>query len=258
MAAPPLDAASFTARAAAALTAAGVSVEVVRPLLLRVRGPGGKQALAQLDNLLAEVQRAPGALETVLARCVGSARAALAPATGAAEDILPLLRHEELVQRTWAARPGGPRMPAQPFVGPIWTCYGFDGEHSLRLVSREAADQLALDDAGLARVALANLRRKLTPELIGDGPVWQLVSGGTYDGAWLLDDALWETLAGRLPGTLLASVPARDVLLLSSLAIPGGRDALATLTRSARQQVDHPLWDGLLVRIDGAWTASPA
>lgn len=253
-----MDAEAFTARAVAALRAAGVQVEVLRPLLLRVGGAGGRQAMAQLDNLLAEVRRAPGALDAVLARCVGSAQAALQPPTGAAEDILPLLRHEDLVRRTWAARPGAPRMPARPFVGPIQVCYGFDGAHSLRLVSREAADQLALDDDALARVALANLRRKLSPELIGDGPVWQLVSGGTYDGAWLLDDALWSAMSARLPGTLLAAVPARDVLLLSSLAIPGGRDALADLARSARQQVDHPLWDGLLVRIDGAWTAAPA
>lgn len=250
-----MDPETFTARAGAALSAAGLEVEVVRPLLLRVRGPGTKQVLAQLDNLLAEVRRAPAALDAVLARCVGSAQAALSPAAGRAEDILPLLRHEQLVRRTWAARPGAPRMPAVPFAGPIQVCFGFDGEHSLRLVSREAADQLALDDEALMAQALRNLRERLVPELIGDGPVWQVVSGGTYDGAWLLDDALWDRLSERIPGTLLASAPARDVLLLSSLAIPGGRDALASLSGRAREGVDHPLWEGVLVRIGGAWQA---
>lgn len=253
-----MDPGDFTARAAAALRGAGLQVEVLRPLLLRVRGPGDQQVMAQLDNLLAEVRRAPAALEAVLARCVGTARAALSPATDRADDILPLLRHETLVQRTWAARPGAPRMPAIPLAGPIQVCFGFDGEHSLRLVSREAADQLALDDAALMARAVANLRARLRPELLGDGPVWQLVSGGTYDGAWLLDDTLWDTLSARIPGTLLAAVPARDVLLLSSLAIPGGRAALAQLAEAARGDVDHPLWAGVLVRLGGTWRVAPA
>jgi uncharacterized protein YtpQ (UPF0354 family) len=250
-----MDPGTFTALAEATLVAAGHPVEVVRPLLLRVGGPGGKQVLAQLDNLLAEARRSPEALDAILARCVGSAEAALRPSAGRAEDILPLLRHEDLVRRTWAARPGAPRMPALPFAGPIQVCFGFDGEHSLRLVSREAADQLALDDATLLARATANLRERLVPELVGDGPVWQLVSGGTYDGAWLLDDAVWEGMSQRIPGTLLASVPARDVLLLSSLAIPGGREALAALSKRAREDVVHPLWEGVLVRIGGTWQA---
>lgn len=81
------------------------------------------------------------------------------------------------------------------------------------------------------------------------------MSGGTYDGAWLLDDAVWDGLAERIPGTLLASVPARDVLLVSSLAIPGGRAALAALSERVRGDVDHPLWEGVLVRIGGTWQA---
>lgn len=253
-----MDAEAFTRRAVTALQGAGVDADVLRPLLLRVRGGDGRQAMAQLDNLLAEVRRAPDALEAVLARCVGSALAALGSEPGRPEDILPLLRHEGLVRRVWAANPVAPRMPAWPFAGPVWTCFGFDGPHSLRLVSREAADQLALDDAGLAGRALANLRARFTPELVGDGPVWQLVSGGTYDGAWLLDDGLWTALADRIPGVLLASVPARDVLLLSSLAIPGGRDALAGLTREVHGDVDHALWSGLMLRSSGAWRASLA
>ncbi len=253
-----MDAEAFTRRAVMALQDAGVGVDVLRPLLLRVDGADGRQAVAQLDNLLAEVRRAPDALEVVLARCVGSALAALAPEAGRTEDILPLLRHEDLLHRAWAANPAAPRMPARPFAGPVWVCFGFDGPHSLRLVSREAADQLALDDEALARRALANLRARFTPELVGDGPVWQLVSGGTYDGAWLLDDRLWRALADRIPGVLLASVPARDVLLLSSLAIPGGRDALAALTREVHGDVDHALWSGLMLRSGGAWRAGLA
>ena len=248
-----MDAEAFTDTAVHALQQAGLEVEVLRPLLLRVHSSTGHQAMAQLDNLLAEVIRSPGALAGVLVRCVGSARAALEPPAGRVEDILPLLRHEEQVHRAWAARPGLPRMPAVPLVGPVCVCFGFDGEHSLRLVSREASDQLALDDAGLQRVALENLRRKLRPELVGDGPVWQVVSGGTYDGAWLLDPQVWERLSQQMPGELIAAVPARDVLLVSSLAIPHGRQALAALAIQARQGVDHPLWDGLLVRVDGRW-----
>lgn len=248
-----MDAEAFTDQAVQALRQAGLEVEVFRPLLLRVHASTGRQAMAQLDNLFAEIIRSPGALEDVLVRCVGSARAALDPPAGRAEDILPLLRHEEQVHRAWAARPGLPRMPAIPLAGPVCICFGFDGEHSLRLVSREAADQLALDDAGLQRVGLENLRRKLRPELVGDGPVWQVVSGGTYDGAWLLDPQLWDRFSERMPGAPIASVPSRDVLLVSSLAIPQGRQALASLTVRARQEVDHPLWDGLLVRVDGRW-----
>jgi len=248
-----MDAEAFTDRAVQALRQARLEVEVLRPLLLRVHASTGRQAMAQLDNLLAEVIRSPGSLEGVLVRCVGSALAALEPPEGRVEDILPLLRHEEQVHRAWAARPGLPRMPAIPLAGPVCVCFGFDGEHSLRLVSREAADQLALDDAGLQRVGLENLRRKLRPELVGDGPVWQVVSGGTYDAAWLLDPQLWDRFSERMPGAPVASVPARDVLLVSSLAIPHGRQALASLTVQVRQEVDHPLWDGLLVRVDGRW-----
>ena len=251
-----MDAQAFTDRAVKALRAARMEAEVLGPLLLRVGSPDGPQAIARLDNLLAEVRRSPEALTGVLERCVGSARDALCPSDGRPGSILPLLRHEEQVRRAWALRPGAPRMPATHFLGPIWICYGFDGQDSLRLVSREAVDQLALDDESLARTALDNLRRRLLPELVGDGPVWQVASGGTYDGAWLLDPTLWERLSEQIPGTLVAAVPARDVLLVSSLSIPGGRGALADLVQRVMGDVDHALWDGLLVRIDGRWTTT--
>ena len=124
------------------------------------------QAMAQLDNLLAEVHRAPDALDVVIARCVGSARAALSPAVGRSEDILPLLRHEDLVRRTWSVRPGAPPMPARPFAGPVWVCFGFDGEHSLRLVSREAADQLALTDEEPERRATVSYTHLTLPTIL--------------------------------------------------------------------------------------------
>lgn len=248
-----MSAAAFTERAAAALRAARpeLEVEVVRPLVLRVRAPGGGEAVARLDNLLAEAGR-PGVSEsTVLARFVGSAAAALAPPTGTAERILPLLRRGEHVARMWATRPGAPRLPARPWVDPLWVCYGFDLPDAVQVVSREAADRLALGDAQLHGRAVANLRARLTPELHGAGPVWQIVSGGTWDAAWLLDDTLWDDLP--IPGELCAAVPARDVLLVSSLAVPGGVAELRALAREVVGEVDHPLWDGVLVRRSGAW-----
>ena len=65
-----MDAEAFTDRAVQALRQARLEVEVLRPLLLRVHASTGRQAMAQLDNLLAEVIRSPGSLEGVLVRCV--------------------------------------------------------------------------------------------------------------------------------------------------------------------------------------------
>jgi hypothetical protein len=248
-----VSAAAFTERAAAALRAAHPTavVEVVRELVLRVRGPDGREAVARLDNLHAEAGQ-PGVPEArVLARLVGSAAAALSPPTGSLDRILPLVRHVDHVTRMWATRPGAPRLPACPLAGPLWCCYGFDLPDALQVVSREAADRLALTDDRLHAVALDNLRRTLSPALHGDGPVWQVASGGTWDAAWLLDDALWDTLP--VPGPHAVAVPARDVLLVTGVGVAGGVEALQALAARVLREVDHPLWDGVLVRDSGRW-----
>jgi hypothetical protein len=264
----------FTSLAAEALRTSRpeLSVEIVRDLLLRIHAPSGREAMVQLGNLLTEARRDPQGPGRALHRLIESANATLSesglsgsPAAGTGpsdaarerECILPLLRHVDQIVRMWSARPGAPRLPAQAVVGPVWCCYGFDLPGAVQIVSREAADRLALTDARLASLAVDNLRRRLTPELIGDGPLWQVVCGGTYDAAFLLDDALWETISLRVPGTLAVALPARDVLLLTSLAIPGGLVELKRVASRARTEVDHPLWDGVLVRTAEGWVVSP-
>lgn len=278
----PLSALSvegFTVLAAEGLRAAlpALSVEVVRDLLLRVHAPSGRESLVQLGNLLTEARRDPQGPGRALHRLVQSANVTLSDggrsegglagsgssgarpgaAAGEREIILPLLRHVDQVVRMWSARPGAPRLPARAVAGPVWCCYGFDLPGAVQIVSREAADRLALTDARLEALAVRNLRRRLTPELIGDGPLWQVVCGGTYDAAFLLDDALWESISQRIPGTLAAALPARDVLLLTSLSIPGGVAELQRVARRARAEVDHPLWEGVLVRTPAGWAVSP-
>ena len=83
-----------------ALQDAGVGVDVLRSLLLRVDGGDGRQAVSR-TNL------PPQACAPMPSRSYrrGAHALAASPRAGRTEDILPLLRHEDLLHRAWAAIP---------------------------------------------------------------------------------------------------------------------------------------------------------
>jgi uncharacterized protein YtpQ (UPF0354 family) len=108
-------------------------------------------------------------------------------------------------------------LPHRPlgFTG-LEVAYVFDSEHHVAYITRDAADDLGLDDRELHNRALTNLRKLFQPELIanarGDnGSITILESGDGHDVTRLLlvSEHLNE-------GEVLAAVlPSRDTLILA-------------------------------------------
>ena len=174
-----------------------------------------------------------------------------------ADDVVPVLRGEALT----AARMAGATAPlGQPFAAGLWVTYAFDLPTTRRMLRRSDADQLALTDARLHALSLANLRdlaRELTVQVHAPG-LLQVQLDGDNDAALLLLDHLWEgPAAGPMGAGPLSATAAADGALLVLIGDGAEREAamMALGARLARDQL-HPLPPLLLRRRGGRWVAA--
>lgn len=253
------DPAPFALRCAEALRAAlrQGEVVVVDPLQLEITH-GEHSVGLSLAGAWRQRCRAPEAeprlIAAVTERVLSHLEGLLAPT---AEDVLPVLRGEALALQRMigAAAPLG-----RPLCPGLWVSYAFDLPTTRRMLRRSDADQLALSDARLDALALANLRalaRELTVQVHAPG-LLQVQLDGDNDAALLLLDHLWSPRSGGpLGGGPLSATAAADGALLVVVGDDRAREAqMMQLGRRLAAQQLHALPPLLLRRRAGAWQAA--
>lgn len=120
----------------------------------------------------------------------------------------------------------------------MWPDFG-----RLRMSRRELRHRAAAQlDASIDRMAIH-----------GQPPALMLSFEGIESSA-LLCDELWDGLEGRVPGSIVIGVPARDVVIITgSRSAAGLAKARRAVDRMFYAGVRHPLRQGLLVRQHGRW-----
>ncbi len=117
-------------------------------------------------------------------------------------------------------------------------------------------------DFGRLRMSRRELRHRAAGQLdasigqmsIHGQPPALMLSFEGIESSVLLCDEFWDGLEGRVPGSIVVGVPARDVVVITgSRSVAGVAKARRTVDRMFYAGARHPLRQGLLVRQQGRW-----
>lgn len=226
-----------------------VRVDVRGPSALSIDN-GAHRIDIRLDNLRARLATCLGDLDREHGKrqFLQIIADGVEPPPHRAEDVIATLRSRELVQ--FALR----GCVSRPFAGDLVIVYGVDRVVSTQFPVQSALAALGLDEpARLHEVALANLAACLPPaeafeDLQGFPGVYVRDVGEPHESDRLLLTPQWPVIEDALGGAMLASAPARGVLLI---AAPAQLDTLFDATQTIAARHLDPLGRAIL-----RWSAS--
>jgi uncharacterized protein YtpQ (UPF0354 family) len=143
-------------------------------------------------------------------------------------------------------------------VADLWIAYAFDQPTCFKMAAKRDLQRLGLDECSVHEVALANLRDKvqsLKPEFLElSNGVFKISCGGNYEATMLLLDNVWVQAAQIMErGTLVVSVPSRDMVAFTSSENHAGLAFLRSKAAEILEHDSHPLTRHFLVREDKNW-----
>jgi uncharacterized protein YtpQ (UPF0354 family) len=228
--APAGDPAGLAGRLMAALQARLPDVQVTKQddRTLLVSGANDIQLTLSLENLALRCQSVPEACQKAVDQFAGTVQEnlkALAADSRPTRDMVRAQLKDEAymrkVRELLASAPPDKAQDnailAQRFAGDLWIAYVLDRPSSTSLLTHADLKKLELQEAEVAALALANLRKacpeaaaKPLPDLPG---VWAVEAGDSYEAARLLLPELWAPHKAKLKGDLIACAPIRDAVL---------------------------------------------
>ena len=142
----------------------------------------------------------------------------------------------------------------QSLVADISVVFAIDGEHQLAFLSNEEVQQLGLSDGGLRRLAIENLKKKLTkPARHGEGPLYMMTAGGTFEASLLLFDDVWEDQDAAVDGSLVVAIPSRDLLMFTGANAPEAIQQMRSQVNEVFANGSYLISRTLLVRDGAGW-----
>ncbi len=245
----------FTCRVAARI-ATGVSearVEVTGDEELVVHLPDDLDLQMFTGNLHADCRNAPAVCETNTQRLISSIQEAQAAANTplSPTTVRAVIKPPEwmaYVAEQAAASEGGPdnALLHRPWIGGLSIVYVSDRPDSMAMLTRDALEELSLDDARLHALALRNLRAAcadFSHETVPGTNIEQLMAGDSYEASRLLLPELWRPLADQVQGDLLVAAPSRDRVLFTGSASPVDAAELRRLARVHSADDGHSITD---------------
>ncbi|WP_236519497.1 hypothetical protein [Sandaracinus amylolyticus] len=213
---------------------------------------GVRSVHIRLEGLRTHLATCPGDRERdhTISMFLQTIADAVEPPPERAEDVIATLRSRELVQLALRG------CISRPFAGDLALVYGVDRPASTMFPVPEMLASLGLGDpARLHEVALANLRARLPPadafeDLPGSPGVYVRDVGDLHECDRLLLSEQWPVIEEALGGTMLASAPARGVLLIGALPQV---DRLFDATHAIAMRHPDPLGRAILRWTHDGW-----
>jgi hypothetical protein len=142
------------------------------------------------------------------------------------DRVVPLIKDDSFFEQI----DPGFRPATERLVADLSIVYAFDRPRSLDIMTETERVALGVPASELRALAVRNLRR-LVPEIRHheSGAGYVLLAGGNFEASLLLLDDLWIKLAPDVAGELIACAPARDMILYTGSATPGGIEELREL-----------------------------
>ena len=123
-----------------------------------------------------------------------------------------------------------------------------------RLMMWPDFERLRLSRRELRHRAAAQLDASIDRMAIHGQPPALMLSFEGIESSVLLCDEFWDGLEGRVPGSIVIGLPARDVVIITgSRSAAGLAKARRAVDRMFYAGARHPLRQGLLVRQHGRW-----
>lgn len=258
---PSLTAADFTQLYAQLVRAnlKDAQVEVTAELEITVTGPDGGAWKVHLGNLWAEAANDPSSRADI---CQSHLKSIIAMVqrqpgvTGAAEtnSVVPTIK-DDLFFREIPAGTSDPGLVTERFVADLNIVYASDREGMMAFLKESDRKRFNLELPALRSLAIANLKRILHRPIQqrNNGPVFMLTTDDGYTASILLLDDFWNARTNSVKGEIVATVPARDVLLFTSGDSSDGLAQLKQLAQKIYADGDHVISTTLLRRHNGHW-----
>jgi len=230
-------------------------------LRVSVAWPDGAAGDAHLDNVWRDYQRAPDgeSADDVVARFLAALGPLDRPTRRA--DLVAIVRSRETLQACRSAdEEPTPKntVLARPLVADLMVVIAFDLPDCIALATEHDVEALGVSKQTAYGEALTNVLSSLDVRRRGEGPLSMLTAGGNYEASLLLHTALWRQLAAEVAGSLIASVPCRDLLYFTGTAEEGGEEALRAQTALMVREGSYPLSAAILRFTGEGWVAQGA
>jgi uncharacterized protein YtpQ (UPF0354 family) len=242
-----LDAEGFTQLLAEAARAhlKGARVSVPEPLTVTTTLANGMTISTRLDTMWAKAEDSPSERVAGCERFIRTLTTAGDRPQTSSEKIVPLIRDTTFVQLA-SKKP----LKAEPFVTDLWIVYAYDCPDNFQYMF--ASDPGALPQ--LRKQAIRYLRRTLPPvERHGNGPVYMITAGGTFEASLLLLDEFWNEQAKAVDGDLVVAAPARDLLMFTGSRSQAGLKFLRRVIRETMERGSCDISKTLLLWHHGHW-----
>lgn len=217
---------------------------------------------ADLRNLSEECRRSPDVCDAAIdryARFVASPRAA-ATRQRVRAVLLPADTVEQMRSVARASDAPDPVI-GRPFVGPLWEGFVIDSDEAITHMSAQALAELgnpSLDE--LHELAMTNMREAFPSTLqhqpfsAEQAPNVRVVTiGDSYENSRILLHERWAEVARTVEGDLLATAPARDVVVFTWSASATDVASMRWLAQQMVQHEPHPISAAILRWTPRGW-----
>jgi uncharacterized protein YtpQ (UPF0354 family) len=231
----------------------GNRVEFVGESALRLVTQGGKESTTHLDNLWLKYKAGTEDRAELIDKYIRLAQALIDgdDKTPERQNIVPMIKDSQYLDYMRPLE----EFATQHLCGDLWIVYAEDEPERIRTLKRVDIRRAGVDDSELRSVAIENLKRTLPPaEVHGPGPCYLMTAGGDYVASLLLLDYVWDQVAKMVSGDMVATVPARDVLLFAGSESSEGVNAMRVKSTEICNSAPHAISDTLIVRLNGTWS----
>jgi uncharacterized protein YtpQ (UPF0354 family) len=232
----------FTQEFADALrkSSAGLKVEVVRDLELKVTPPGGRDFGAFLSNAYDMYKQKPKTKAEVIQRFIaGTLEAAGGLPKGVDRTrIVPIIKdrnwpveaRQEMVRRGKEVND----FVYEDFNSDLVIVYAQDSPKNISYLTPKDLEKARIGRGELKAIACENLKRLLPKiERRGGEGLYMVTAGGDYEASLLVLDPIWTDGQMRVRGDFVVAVPTRDLLLVTGTEEPQGIQKVRQLAREA-------------------------
>lgn len=210
----------------------------------------GMKMTAFMQNAWLQCEQGDEPRSVILDRYLAALEISVSPTPATRDQVVAIIKDANYV----SFLQNGKTAPPLHLAGDLWVVYAVDLPEATQGLRLEIMDALALQVPDLHSLALRNLRQLLPKvEYIGDGPWFMVSAGPDYSASLLLLDEVWDEMAERVDGDVVAVAPSRDIVLCTGSK---SQDGLQAIRRHARQAVEnghHVISSTLLRRTEGRW-----
>jgi uncharacterized protein YtpQ (UPF0354 family) len=206
-----------------------------------------------LQNLWIAYSRDPESRAEVIEQYLKGLASTIAPKQEITrEQVIPLIKDSEYL----AALGDKAVVISEHLAGDLFIVYAVDWPDHTASLSQSEFEKLGFTMSELRQLAVENLKGLLPDtECHGDGGSYVMATaGGNYEASILLMDSFWDQVHEDVDGDLVATVPARDVLLFTGSGSASGLKKMKERAMSIVLTGDHVISATLLRRTNGVWT----